>query len=56
MGWERIDDETWLLIRERLPRPLTKEEAMQDLRFWSYSPIRKRPDHQPLAIEWGWFA
>ena len=31
--WVAIDLATWVAVRERLPRPLTEVEALQDLRF-----------------------
>ena len=39
---------------ERLPRPLTRDEALMDLRHYVYQ-LEEWPDHQDLAIRWDWF-
>lgn len=56
-GWFRLQSTTWPLIRDRLPRPLTVEEAAMDLRWRFYEgPDRGTlPKHAELAECWGWY-
>jgi hypothetical protein len=56
----------WESARERLPRPLTRDEAITDLRWWHRQvrlqrddpatgrPLRRMPGRDRLADEWGW--
>ena len=56
-GWERIEQETWEIVVERLPRPLLREEASQDLRYFAGRDrcgAETRPSLRELAARWGW--
>ncbi|MEE8374617.1 MAG: hypothetical protein V3R87_12990 [Dehalococcoidia bacterium] len=58
MGWFRFEADAWPEIRERLPVPLTRAEALHDLR-WLFYQSRSRGhlwSHIRLAHRWGWYS
>ncbi len=53
MAWTRCESDWWGVIRDRLPRPLKREEALMDLRYRVYQ-LGEWPEHEDLAEDWGW--
>ena len=53
MGWIRMD--YWPEVVERLPLPLTREEALTDLR-WHFYEAGGWPSLRRLAARWGWIS
>ena len=57
-GWARLDARRWesILARLRELGPLTKDEALQDLRFWETLRAHghRPPTNRELATRWGW--
>lgn len=56
-GYFAVPPEVWPAIRERLPRPLTREEAIVDLRWWQDRELlglEEMPSYRALGASWGW--
>lgn len=56
-GWVPMPADVWPTIRERLPRPLSREEACFDLRWWQDRELRgleEIPSYRKLGASWGW--
>lgn len=57
MSYFAVDPAWWPAIRERLPRPLSREEACTDLRWWQdreLGGVEQMPSYRKLAASWGW--
>lgn len=64
--WFHATAAGWESARTRLPRPLTRDEAITDLRWWHRQvrlgrddpdtgrPLRRMPGRDRLVAEWGW--
>jgi hypothetical protein len=58
-GYFAVPPEVWPAIRERLPRPLSREEALVDLRWWQdreLAGLETMPGYRALGHSWGWSA